>query len=124
MRRSLLEVKYTRLYTGDDGESHFEDVEVPLRSAGMGVLQRSRIARATGVFFSVTDGPFFSGFHNAPRRQYIVILEGTVEVGTGDGTKRQFGPGEILMVEDTTGRGHTTLSVNDGFRREVFIALE
>ena len=117
-------MKYTRLYTGDDGESHFEDVEVPLRSAGMGVLQRSRIARATGVFFSVTDGPFFSDFHNAPRRQYIVILEGTVEVGTSDGTKRQFGPGEILMVEDTTGRGHTTRSVNDGFRREVFIALE
>jgi quercetin dioxygenase-like cupin family protein len=117
-------MKLTRLYTGDDGESHFEDVEVSLKDAGVGILQRSKISKATGVFFSVTNGPFYSHWHNAPRRQYIIILEGEVEVGIGDGTKRQFGPGDILLVEDAAGRGHTTRSVNDQFRREVFVTLD
>ncbi|MGH7210364.1 MAG: hypothetical protein ACREF1_02740, partial [Acetobacteraceae bacterium] len=46
--------------------------------------------------------------HNAPMRQLAVALNGTVEYETSDGAVRRFAPGEIVLVEDTTGRGHIT----------------
>ena len=47
-------------------------------------------------------------WHPAPRRQYVIILTGQLEIGLGDGTTRRFGPGDARLVEDTTGQGHTT----------------
>ncbi len=47
-------------------------------------------------------------WHQAPRRQYLITLSGQVEIGVGDGSVRRFGPGDVLMVEDLTGRGHAT----------------
>ena len=35
-------------------------------------------------------------------------LNGWVEYETGDGIVRRFNPGEIVLVEDTMGRGHIT----------------
>jgi hypothetical protein len=46
--------------------------------------------------------------HPAPRRQWIVILHGTVDVGTTDGAVRRFVPGTVVRLEDTSGPGHST----------------
>ena len=54
--------------------------------------------------------------HNAPRRLFIVQIDGTVEVEASDGEKRVFGPGSVLLVEDTTGKGHVTRSLTPGPR--------
>ncbi len=61
---------------------------------------------ARGVLFREVDGDYDLGFHNAPRRQYVVNLTGSVDLEVGDGTRRRLGPGSILLAEDTTGRGH------------------
>ena len=46
-------MKITRLYTGDDNESHFEDVDIPLEDKGdIGML--SRVLPATGIIFRET----------------------------------------------------------------------
>jgi quercetin dioxygenase-like cupin family protein len=116
-------MKVTRLYPGSDGNAHFEDIEFSLDING-GAIQRSKPSKATGVFFSVTDGPYFRDWHATPHRQYIIILEGEVEVGVSENEKRRFGPGNVLLMDDTTGRGHTTRSVNDQLRKEVFVTLE
>ena len=52
-------------------------------------------------------------WHPAPRRQYVIIVSGQLEIGLGDGTTRRFGPGAARLVEDTTGQGHTTRVVSD-----------
>jgi uncharacterized cupin superfamily protein len=114
----------TRFYSGNDGESHFEEVEVSLNDSPILARRVSEISKAKGMFFSLTNGHFFIDFHTAPRRQYIIILEGQVDVGVGDGTVRRFSQGDVLLVEDTTGRGHTTRSVNGQALREVFVTLE
>ena len=62
-------------------------------------------------------------FHTAPRRQYVITLQGQVEIGLGDGTKRIFNVGDIELCEDLTGRGHTTRSVGDVDRVSVQIPL-
>ena len=113
----------TRIYTGDDGESHFEDVEIPLIDLG-GVGQISELQGATGVVFRETDGDYDFGFHNAPRRQYVINLDASVEIETGDGTKRTLGPGDILLAEDTTGRGHISRAVDGRPRRSIFVTLD
>src|SRR5262249_7069519 len=81
-----------RIYTGSDGESHFEDVLVSLADDGH-LGRMSKLVPARGVIFREVGGDYALGFHNAPRRQYVVNLTGSVELETGDGTKRVLGPG-------------------------------
>jgi quercetin dioxygenase-like cupin family protein len=95
--------KYTRVYSGSDGESHFEDVEVPVKELEAG-RRGSAPMKADQVFFLERDsrGPW----HIAPRRQFLIITEGELVVEIGNGEKRRFLPGDVLLAEDTTGRGH------------------
>ncbi len=111
-----------RVYTGDDGESHFEDVEVPLGEEGRGG-RLSEMVDAHGVIFRETGGDYDLDFHHAPRRQYVVNLSGSVEITVGSGESRVIGPGEILLAEDTTGRGHKSSAVGREPRRCLFIPL-
>ena len=39
----------------------------------------------------------------APRRQYLIHLEGQVEIGLGDGLKHLFNVGDVGLAEDLTG---------------------
>ena len=116
-------MKITRIYTGDDGQSHFEDMDMPLIDQGdIGSL--SDEVKATCVIFRHTPGNYNFDWHNAPRRQYVVMLEGNVEIEIGDGTKRILNAGDILLAEDTTGQGHISRSVNGQPRKSLFICLE
>ena len=115
-------MKVTRLYTGNDGESHFEDVDFPVE--GEGPEKISRLVKSTGIMFRETSGSFDMTWHPAPRRQFVVNLEGKVELIVGDGSSRILGPGDILLAEDITGRGHISRAVNNQPRKSLFIALD
>ena len=116
-------MKITRIYSGTDGESHLEEIEVPLNDRGS-IGRISQLEGATGVVFRETDGDYDYDFHNAPRRQYVINLDAAVEIEVGDGTRRVIGPGEILLAEDTTGRGHISRSVDGRARRSIFVTLD
>ena len=110
-----------RIYTGDDGETHFEDLELPYEA--IADAQVTAMSGASGVQFRKTPSGSFSDWHQAPRRQYVITLQGQMEVGIGDGTKRLFKPGDVLLADDLTGRGHTTESVGGDARVSVSIPL-
>jgi hypothetical protein len=93
----------TRIYTGEDQQSHFEEIEV---TTGEGPTQRSPDFPAIGVGMRESDGTRVIDFHPAPRRQLVITLGGRVEIETGDGTKREFGSGDVFLADDTTGQGH------------------
>ncbi len=116
-------MKYTRLYAGADGESHFEDAEILLKERG-GFSRFSILEKTTGIIFRETGGDYYIDWHNAPRRQYIITLEGEVEIEASDGVIRRSGPGDIMLVEDTTGRGHISRTVNNQPRKSIFVTLE
>lgn len=117
-------VKVTRLYTGNDGESHFEDIEVPFEETGLGGSMSRRLP-ATGVIFRETGDDYDFDWHNAPQRQYILMLAGGgVEIEIGDGTKRRFQAGDILLAEDTTGHGHISRAIDKDPRISIFVTLE
>ena len=103
-------MKYTRLYSDADGESHFEDVELefqtvdfappapPLDISVFGQAEQCSILRAE---------PGWKGdWHPAPFRQLHFYLLGEVEAEVSDGERRRIRAGEFALVEDTTGKGH------------------
>ena len=96
-----------RLYTGDDGQSHIDDLDLTTNAELMSPLATKSIV------FSTWPAGHFIDWHPAPRRQYVILLSGQLEIGLGDGTARRFGPGDARLVEDTTGQGHTTRVVSD-----------
>ena len=116
-------MKVTRIYTGEDNESHFEDLEIPLKDLGS-IGSISSLEGATGIAFRETEGDYDFGFHNAPRRQYVINLNAGVEIEVGDGTRRLLGAGEVLLAEDTTGRGHISRAVDGRPRRSIFVTLD
>lgn len=113
-------MRVVRIYTGADGRSHFEDLDVPLAPASYGSL--SPPVPVTGVLFRETPADGLLDFHPAPRRQLVVTLSGVVEVECGDGSRRRFGPGDIMLADDTTGQGHITREIQ-GPRRSLFLPL-
>ena len=94
-------VKITRIYTGADGQSHVEDL--PLSSHP----ELSELQGAKKVQITSTPPGHFMDWHPAPRRQYVMLLDGEMEIGLGDGSIHRFGPGDVLLAEDVTGQGHT-----------------
>jgi len=111
------------LYVDADGETHFRDVEVEWAHEGLGGKLSKRHA-ATGVIFRETAGDYDLDWHTAPRRQYIVNLDAGVEITTSDGEKRVIGAGEVLLVEDVTGKGHLSKAVSGQIRHSIFIPIE
>ena len=116
-------MKITRLFTGSDGESHFEDINIPLDGTDS-ADRRSELMQATGIILRETSGEYDLDYHNASRRQFVITLEGKVEIAVGDGTKRLFGSGDIMLAEDTTGRGHISRAVNNQPRTSIFVTLD
>ena len=97
-----------RLYTGDDGESHIE--EIP--ASDFAAVKES----GASMSFSVQDlepGRYLD-WHPAPFRRWQVGLVGRTTIGLSDGTSHTFMPGDVRLIEDTTGKGHTT-TYEDGY---------
>ena len=76
----------------------------------------------TGMMFrDFKKGATFD-WHTAPQPQYIIYLEGEVEVETSSGEKRTFKAGDILFATDLTGKGHITKTLTDG--KSIIITTE
>ena len=114
-------MQVVRIYTGDDGESHFEELDLPYEQ--METSERTPVGNAENIHFRRYQPGRFIHWHPAPRRQYVITLEGQVEVGLGDGTKRVFGAGDVLLADDLTGRGHTTSVYGEKQRVSVAIPV-
>jgi len=106
--------RYVRLFTGDDGRSHFEELEVPLEERDFAPpaapLSVGALGEATGSFLLVAGPQRWRGDapHPTPRRQISCVVEGHVRVTVGEGDSREFFPGDLLLLEDTWGEGHAT----------------
>lgn len=115
-------MKITRLYATPDGESHFEEVEISLRDAGE-IGRLSEAVPVNTVLFRENSPDYDYDWHHAPQRQYIVLLDGHIEIEVSGGEKRRFRGGDVLLVEDTSGKGHRTRTVDGRPRRSIFITL-
>jgi uncharacterized cupin superfamily protein len=111
------------LYCDDKGESHWRDIEVEWTES-RNFSKLSKRLPATGIIFRQTAGDYDLDWHPAPRRQYIVNLDGGVRITASDGEAREIGAGEVILVEDTTGKGHLSKSLGGKLRHSIFIPIE
>ena len=110
-------MQIVRVYTGADGESHFEDLTPEQFATMVNNLGEGPIT------LNCRPSPSFSDYHQAPRRQYVVNLSGLAEFETADGTKRRLFPGDVLVAEDLTGHGHIARSIGEELRVSLAIPL-
>ncbi len=113
-------MKATAIDTDENGVSRFSDFAIHLNAAGE-IGRLSKRMPADGVIFRETEETYDYDWHPAPRRQWIILLDGEIEIETGDGERRRFGGGDILRLTDTEGKGHRTRQLNKGVRRSIFI---
>ena len=111
------------LYTDAQGQSHFRDIEVEWTEEGRAGKLSKRLP-ATGIIFRETSGDYDLDWHPAPRRQYIINLDGGVQITASDGESRVIGAGEVILVEDTSGKGHLSKSVSGKMRRSIFVPID
>src|SRR5882724_7580613 len=100
-------VSMMRFYTGTDGQTHIEALELASHP------ELTTPHPTTNIVFRTAEPGRFSDWHTAPRRQYVINLAGEVEIGLADGTVHRFGPGHVTLAEDLTGKGHTTRVVGN-----------
>ena len=109
--------RFTRIVTDAAGGSTFQDDEFLLDALpGAADMFAGTVPDASAVVYVRHDawGNFaHPGPRPAPRRQWVAVLCGTVEVEVTDGSRRTFGPGDLLRAEDTEGTGHVTRPVGD-----------
>jgi quercetin dioxygenase-like cupin family protein len=114
-------IRLVRLYTGDDGESHFTDGQVELEPPDASNARSAADEAVTVIFEESASGS--SPWHNAPVRQYVITLSGTLEFETRLGERFTIAPGVVLLAEDTTGGGHRWRIIDDEPWRRVYVAL-
>ena len=95
-----------RLYSGSDGKSHFEEIE--LKFGGDQPMKSTDMRKANSAVFRSAPAGLFLDRHPAPRRQYLVTLSGSWEIEASNGVKRVFKTGDVMLADDTTGEGHTS----------------
>ena len=115
-------MKVTRIYADKNGDSRFEEVKIPLFEQGE-IGRLSENIKVKALQFRTVSADYDYDFHHAPQRQYIVLLDGGIEIETSLGEVRQFQTGEILLVEDTSGKGHRTRNLEKRERTSLFIHL-
>ncbi|HWE17859.1 MAG TPA: hypothetical protein VG758_11870 [Hyphomicrobiaceae bacterium] len=111
------------LYEDSDGISHFRDIEVEWVEERHFTQLSARLP-ATGIIFRKTSGDYDLDWHPAPRRQYIINLDGGVQITASDGESRIIGAGEVILVEDVSGKGHLSKAVGGKLRHSIFVPID
>jgi quercetin dioxygenase-like cupin family protein len=106
-----------RMYTGSDGQSHLEEQSIDAHS----ILSEAR--PAVHIQFRELPADTFMDWHPAPRRQYVIVLGGQLELSFKDGTTKRLNPGDATLAEDLTGPGHTTRVVGTGSAMTAIVPL-
>lgn len=115
-------MKIVRCYTGDDTQSHFETMDLQESTNDAGFLVTSSQV-ASEVSFNTWPSGRVQAWRNAPRRQYLTVLSGRMEWEVGDGTNHEFGPGDVLLAEDTNEQRHITRIIGDEPRSLMIVRL-
>ena len=106
-------MRVTWLHTKDDGESAFTDLEIPTTTRADGHQMTEYLTAESISFRSYVPNEL--DYHPAPRRQFIVMVTGSMEIEVVGGDKRTLKPGDIALADDTDGHGHITRYFGTGF---------
>lgn len=112
-----------RLWTDSEGKSQFEEGSLAMKSGGPAKLL-SDVLAAKSISFAETQAGQAFDWHNAPARQFVITLRGTLDFVTHEGKHFIITPGDILLAEDTVGSGHAWSLIGDDPWHRAYVILE
>lgn len=125
--QTVSSVSYTRLAMTPDGQTYFVDEQTPYElkdfAPPAGPIGVAMMQDAKSLVFTTLAGKWDGDWHPAPRNQYVIVLGGIVEIDVASGESRQFTAGDIILLEDISGRGHDTRVLSDEPARFAIVAL-
>ena len=104
------------MWAGDAGHTTFAEVEVPgpaVRAEGVLNHCLRDIPATTVNIIELLEWRPRLDLHPPPRRQWVIILQGAMEISTTSGERRRFERGDLLLAEDMHGPGHRTDDVGE-----------
>jgi hypothetical protein len=115
-------IRCVRIWTAEDGNSSFEEGHIDLAGGERGDVL-SAVASSSGISFRETKAGGGFAWHDAPVRQFVLTLSGTLEFTTRRGDRFTIHPGDVLLAEDTAGSGHSWRLVDDEPWRRAYVIL-
>ena len=115
-------IRCVRIWTGQDGNSLFEEGMIDLPKGERGDILSEVVATSSISFRETKSGGTFAP-HDAPTRQFVITLSGTLEFETATGATFLIRPGDILLAEDTTGTGHSWKLMDDKPWRRAYVIV-
>ena len=115
-------IRCVRIWTGRDGNSSFEEGVIDMPKGERGDVLSGTFP-VTSISFRETRAGGTFEWHDAPTRQFVITLSGTLDFQTRSGTHFILRPGDILLAEDTTGSGHSWKLIDDQPWRRAYVIL-
>ena len=115
-------IRCVRIWTGEDGNSLFEEGMIELPKGERGDILSEVVATSSISFRETKSGGTFAP-HDAPTRQFVITLSGTLEFKTATGATFLIRPGDVLLAEDTTGTGHSWKLMDDKPWRRAYVIV-
>jgi hypothetical protein len=88
--------------------SHLSQTLTTITPGGYRLLQSVPLPARHVILADVPPDLTEIGYHRPPQRQLVVVLRGTMQVETSDGTATTMRPGDLVLAADHDGRGHIT----------------
>jgi hypothetical protein len=111
------DLTYAVVRAAEDGTTYFDDDVIELVPAvfapGIPLVDMAEPHPATAFTISRCEANYVSDWHPAPRRQFVLVLDGGFEITSGHGETRIFRSGAMFLVEDVVGNGHQTKTVGN-----------
>ena len=120
-------MQYARIWADGSGESHFEDVSVDVAPVDFAPpappLNLGKPMPTERMLFCNAPSTWVAGWHPAPRRQFFFQLSGRLQVTVSDGEVREFSAGSLVLLDDTSGKGHITKAIGGEEVDAVFVQV-
>ena len=114
-------MKYVRIVADKGGKTHFEDATLQLDEADYRppapMVYVSHAFQTDGVQFIRLPAGWSADAIKVPKKQFVLCIKGQIEITAGDGSKRSFGPGDCILMEDVEDQsaGHKSSAVGGEF---------
>lgn len=110
--QQLSNIEYLRIFADEEGCSHFEIKTIDLESKDYAPpapsLNTSILATADNLVFLELPIGWYGDWHPTPVRQWLILMTGMCELEVEDGDKVIRKAGDVVMLDDLTGKGHQT----------------
>jgi quercetin dioxygenase-like cupin family protein len=116
-------IRCVRMWTGDDGNSEFEEgfIDLPEGVRGDAVGKSVRVVELS--FQETRSGGSYE-WHQDPVPRFVVTLSGTLEFEVKSGATFTIRPGDILLAQDNSGTGHKWRLLGDEPWRRAYVVYE